>query len=85
MERSSRNRNPFVTFFAVVVAALTTLILAAPYAGEFSGVGPGHAADGASTVAHCVAIDAPAAAPDTEGANPVARPAWATEEKLGGP
>ncbi|MDF1521499.1 MAG: hypothetical protein P1P87_01600 [Trueperaceae bacterium] len=82
MERTSRNRHPFVTLLAAVVAALTTLILAAPYAGEFAGGGPGHSTDG---VAPCVWVDAPSAPPDTAGPNPGAVPAWATEEKLGGP
>jgi hypothetical protein len=82
MERIPSNRHPFVTFSAVVVAALTTSILAAPYAGEFAGGGSGHPADG---VAPCVRVDAPAAPPDTAGPSPAAVPAWATEEKLGGP
>ncbi len=84
MQRTRRNRNPLVTFSVVLVATLTTVIWAAPHAGEFSGVGPGQGADGA-TVAPCVPIDAPATQPDAAGSNPVSGPAWATEEKLGGP
>ena len=85
MKRTRRNWNPLVTLSAVVVAALTTLILAAPDAGEFSGAPLGHVPDGVPTVAPCVALDAPAPPPDTAGATPAAAPAWATEDKLGGP
>ena len=96
MERTHRNRQPFVTVFAVVVTALTTLILAAPYAGEFTGGGPGHASGGAATVAPCVPSEAAPTSPATAATYPPAPPAvaptqppqgpgWATEEKLGGP
>lgn len=85
MERTSRNRNPVVALLAVVVAVLTTWILAAPYAGPSSGGDPGHGSGGASTPAPCIETDAPAAATEASAPVPAAEPAWATEEKLGGP
>ena len=83
MERNVRKRSPFITLVAVVVAMLATVILASPDAGEFSAGGSGGMAVGGTTVAPCVPVEAPAAAPDGVAPASEVDPGWATEEKLG--
>ncbi len=85
MERTSRNRNPVVALLAVVVAVLTTWILAAPYAGEFAGGGSEPAPDGAPTIAPCAPTDVVAPQRGTAGTYPTAPPAAVRADATDGP